>query len=67
MTELCPDPNWPAGKDGANSDCWVGSARSTMSDDGATEAFLQLQDNSAALCNVRAGAVGWLVRLAALA
>jgi hypothetical protein len=26
---LCPDPAWPAGKDGANSYCWVSSSRDT--------------------------------------
>ncbi|WIA35607.1 hypothetical protein OEZ86_004028 [Tetradesmus obliquus] len=53
---LCPDPDWPS-NEGNNDDCWVGSARSTKTADGAGDGFLVLQDTTAALANV--GVTSW--------
>lgn len=37
---------------GAWDDCWVGSARRTRTPDGGSNAYLQIANASAALCNV---------------
>ncbi|KAF6266444.1 hypothetical protein COO60DRAFT_1669869 [Scenedesmus sp. NREL 46B-D3] len=53
---LCPDPQWPD-SDGSMRDCWIGSARSTKTADGAADGYLVLQDTTAALANV--GITSW--------